>query len=525
MKKTILALAISSVSFGGMAEDTLPRDSFESWAEFQDYVQNPENKVSNINKQAMVQAWLDTTAVDVDEDGVIDGGVFEGASSVEFVTKGDGEVYLQVKGPDGYQTDISLTDLYGEDGGSRGDNGQLNMLKKMIEKNGRELHETPMTRDELITGIKNRDGERGQLGNGETTPELKELRKAAVHVLNEAAKRGENGAVFSISELGELMVSVNGGEARKVESDEILKAKELVKQEAQKREQGIDPIDPIDDEQPIYINPIDPVGGAKEEQKLVEEHTDSIKSITDGSFNSVDAEKEQAFNTAAQKLLAQGQTDKQISLAGNTLTVDGVEYTIADNGDVTLKDGGSTSEVANIKDILTAKGVEAGEEHAKNVEQRQGEIKDGYAKKIEDAIKNGDEEAKDELRAEIKQAVSGQEAQRYATVAEIYNASQDAKIAKNEQDIATLFGEVDRLDEKMDGVMAGVHAVNNARPYLSSEGDTAIGAGVGYAGDAGAVAFGAAHAFTDSLSASMTLNVTTGSYSEVSGGAGVQYKF
>jgi|GEM_PF-3492764 len=126
---------------------------------------------------------------------------------------------------------------------------------------------------------------------------------------------------------------------------------------------------------------------------------------------------------------------------------------------------------------------------------------------------------------ELQLEHNGEEAQRYATVAEIYNAGQDAKIAKNEQDIATLFGEVDRLDEKMDGVMAGVHAVNNARPYLSSEGDTAIGAGVGYAGDAGAVAFGAAHAFTDSLSASMTLNVTTGSYSEVSGGAGVQYKF
>ncbi|WP_394125732.1 YadA C-terminal domain-containing protein [Vibrio hepatarius] len=134
----------------------------------------------------------------------------------------------------------------------------------------------------------------------------------------------------------------------------------------------------------------------------------------------------------------------------------------------------------------------------------------------------------------VKEAVqelveSGQNLTAYqAQQAEIYAttyASQQQQIDANKQDIATLFGEVDRLDEKMDGVMAGVHAVNNARPYLSSEGDTAIGAGVGYAGDAGAVAFGAAHAFTDSLSASMTLNVTTGSYSEVSGGAGVQYKF
>lgn len=112
----------------------------------------------------------------------------------------------------------------------------------------------------------------------------------------------------------------------------------------------------------------------------------------------------------------------------------------------------------------------------------------------------------------------------YSSMAELYSA-QALSIDKNAEDIATLFSEVDRLDEKMDGVMAGVHAVNNARPYLSAEGDTAIGAGVGYAGESGAVAFGLAHAFTDGLSASMTLNVTTGSYSEVSGGAGVQYKF
>lgn len=137
-----------------------------------------------------------------------------------------------------------------------------------------------------------------------------------------------------------------------------------------------------------------------------------------------------------------------------------------------------------------------------------------------------DGQAKEAL-AELYQAgqLTKEELTTYATTQQAAYATQESRIAQNEQDIFFLKDEVKRLDEKMDGVMAGVHAVNNARPYLMAEGDTAIGAGVGYAGSAGAVAFGAAHAFTDSLSASMTLNVTTGSYSEVSGGAGVQYKF
>lgn len=112
-----------------------------------------------------------------------------------------------------------------------------------------------------------------------------------------------------------------------------------------------------------------------------------------------------------------------------------------------------------------------------------------------------------------------------AQAATAHDDLQDARIDFNEQAIANLQGEIKRLDEQMDGVMAGTHAVNNARPYLSGEGATAIGVGTGFAGSSSAVAIGAAHAFTDGLSASMTLNVTTGSYSEVSGGAGVQYQW
>ncbi|MEZ9328754.1 YadA C-terminal domain-containing protein [Vibrio breoganii] len=83
----------------------------------------------------------------------------------------------------------------------------------------------------------------------------------------------------------------------------------------------------------------------------------------------------------------------------------------------------------------------------------------------------------------------------------------------------------EEYQDRLDGVMAGSHAVANARPMLSQEGDTAVGVGVGYAGDAGAVAIGVGHSFNEDWSASGTVNATTGDYSEVSAGAGVQYVF
>jgi len=96
---------------------------------------------------------------------------------------------------------------------------------------------------------------------------------------------------------------------------------------------------------------------------------------------------------------------------------------------------------------------------------------------------------------------------------------------QTQTDIANLYSEIERLDEKMDSVMAGTHAITNARPFLSGQGKTAIGVGTGFAGNSSSVAIGAAHSFTNSLSMSLTVNATTGSYSEVSGGAGVQYQF
>ncbi|HIF9259499.1 TPA: YadA-like family protein [Photobacterium damselae] len=83
------------------------------------------------------------------------------------------------------------------------------------------------------------------------------------------------------------------------------------------------------------------------------------------------------------------------------------------------------------------------------------------------------------------------------------------------------------LDEQMDGVRAGLHAVTNARPYVAN-GQFAVGAGVGFAGSKEALALGGAYGINENLSVSGTFHYeTSGKYSssEVAGGVGLQYNF
>nr|WP_245907236.1 YadA-like family protein [Photobacterium sanctipauli] len=85
----------------------------------------------------------------------------------------------------------------------------------------------------------------------------------------------------------------------------------------------------------------------------------------------------------------------------------------------------------------------------------------------------------------------------------------------------------DELDEQMDGVRASLHAVTNARPFVTN-GEFAVGAGVGFAGSKEALALGGAYGINEQLSVSGTFHYeTSGKYSssEVAGGVGVQYNF
>ena len=81
--------------------------------------------------------------------------------------------------------------------------------------------------------------------------------------------------------------------------------------------------------------------------------------------------------------------------------------------------------------------------------------------------------------------------------------------------------------EQMDGIRASLHAVTNARPFVTN-GEFAVGAGVGFAGSKEAIALGGAYGISEQLSVSGTFNYeTSGKYSssDVSGGVGVQFNF
>lgn len=81
--------------------------------------------------------------------------------------------------------------------------------------------------------------------------------------------------------------------------------------------------------------------------------------------------------------------------------------------------------------------------------------------------------------------------------------------------------------EQMDGIRASLHAVTNARPFVTN-GEFAIGAGVGFAGSKEALALGGAYGINENLSVSGTFHYeTSGKYSssDVAGGVGLQYSF
>ncbi|WP_434361320.1 YadA-like family protein [Parasalinivibrio latis] len=85
----------------------------------------------------------------------------------------------------------------------------------------------------------------------------------------------------------------------------------------------------------------------------------------------------------------------------------------------------------------------------------------------------------------------------------------------------------DEMAEHMDGIRAGLHAVTNARPYVT-EGEFAIGAGIGFSGNKEAIALGGAYGLNEKISISGTFHYETSgrvSGSEVAGGMGIQFKF
>ncbi|WP_318518057.1 YadA C-terminal domain-containing protein, partial [Photobacterium leiognathi] len=250
--------------------------------------------------------------------------------------------------------------------------------------------------------------------------------------------------------------------------------------EAIKDDQIENPISPIDGEKPL----------PSEGQKIVE------------GINKKVAELKETYTGENGKKVIDGIEDKVAELKEN--------YT-GENGKKVID--GIEDKIAELKEDYTG---ENGKKVVDGLEDKVAELKSTYTGDNGHAAKQS---TTDQLSAIYKSQAETDSRQDSAI------STNAAGIKENKEAITFLNAEIDRLDNKMDGVMAGVHAVNNARPYLTAQGQTAIGAGVGFAGSNSAVAVGLAHAVSDNWSVSATMNVTTGDESELSGGFGTQFTF
>ncbi|WP_119011056.1 YadA C-terminal domain-containing protein [Vibrio superstes] len=285
------------------------------------------------------------------------------------------------------------------------------------------------------------------------------------------------------------------------------------------------PTMPIEEDDTIIIDPIDPGFGVgpvpteriSEVAKRVDHAADSAKShvediIADMTGADMLAEVTKRANEHGYDV---AYNEESGELTFSTVTTDGGKEVVIDKNTFHTK-------VDNRREEMAEKSAE------RNTRREEAKTPVGAPTPIEGekpVPSEGQEivQGLKEARAIIAQTYTGEQAN------DAYNATQAqmdeiyAQGQANSQDIETLFGEVDRLDERIDGVMASAQAVTAARPYLSTNQTNSVGVGVGYAGDVAAVAVGYAHRINPNWTANANVSATTGNDVDVSAGAGVSY--
>lgn len=216
---------------------------------------------------------------------------------------------------------------------------------------------------------------------------------------------------------------------------------------------------------------------------------------------------------------------------------DGLDVAINSNQKVVIDDveyaGQDLRDVANaLANMTDREKLEFSKKYLANVKEvtlEDDKIHNNESNKvIEEDSRN--KEISDEVNRRI--SVSEKKAIEQATIA---YGSLDEKINNNtaridnlEQDMKAMGNKMLDLEDRMDGVVATSHAVTNARPMVQDAGEFAMGVGIGAAGSKQALALGGAYQFNANWSSSVTVNYETAgkrSNSQVSAGAGVQYRF
>ncbi|WP_225874515.1 YadA-like family protein [Vibrio atypicus] len=258
--------------------------------------------------------------------------------------------------------------------------------------------------------------------------------------------------------------------------------------------------------------------------KRLDEHEDAIKGAGK-AINDTNKKIDDAVNNIDKGL---DNTNKRVDDVANGL--DKVSDKVADNANHNEAQDKAIDDTNKRLDNTNKKIEEVGGELSDAINGAREEAA-GVNKKVDDAIAKGKEvgkklsdeigDMKDDANRIYERDVAKANKAYAETTARIDGLEKDLFLFKEETE--QRFNE---MDDRIDGTNAALHAVTNARPMVTN-GQTAFGAGVGFAGSAQAVAVGVAHSFEDSgWSASATVNYSNGSYSsDLSAGAGVQYSF
>ncbi len=259
------------------------------------------------------------------------------------------------------------------------------------------------------------------------------------------------------------------------------------------------------DSQNVGVSPIDPGFGVDPIEDFIPDYGDPVAPIEDAPILIGDGkheERKEARETAREERQAERKDKGGVIVRPiDELPQPTPEEPINPEKPMPIHDGenpfdGSKAEAA--REALDTSREDAREE----------------GKTVTDELQERVEEIKSTYKGDIAQQAA---AQTQSQIDELYALGN-----QNSSDIETLFNEVDRLDSRIDQTQALNAATVNARPMVTN-GMTAFGAGVGYAGSEAALAIGVAHSFEDTgWSASGTLAASS---DDVVIGAGTQYAF
>ena len=97
----------------------------------------------------------------------------------------------------------------------------------------------------------------------------------------------------------------------------------------------------------------------------------------------------------------------------------------------------------------------------------------------------------------------------------------DSRISQNSNDIEILKDRMDKIDTRMNSIVATSQAVTAARPYLTDSQNGAIGVGMGMSGSESAVSIG----YAQRITANWTANANVATADKMSFGLGTQYSW